>query len=310
MTAAASAIHAFNRFEIKYVASFAQVERLRVELDRAMAPDPHAGADGYRVESVYYDSPALRFYWEKVDGLRFRRKLRLRRYGSGPAPSHSPVFVEIKQRVNRVTQKRRIDLPYADAVRLCAGQAVALPRSASVAQTRLVDEIVELCAVERLRPMVTTCYQRQAYVGRHSDLGLRVTIDRRLRGRDRDFELGAASTDRLTLPPSLAVVEVKADHRVPYWLTDLTGRHDLTVVRLSKYCRSVEAFGLVPRAAHAPSGQDFFDDPDLSGGQRGLGGQSGGGQGPRDDQEASSAVPSAWPSAVPTDFQSHDTASD
>ncbi|MDR1078816.1 MAG: VTC domain-containing protein, partial [Propionibacteriaceae bacterium] len=164
MTVTAGAIHAFNRFEIKYLANPDQVERLRVELDRAMAPDPNSGPEGYRVESVYYDSPGLRVYWEKIDGLRFRRKLRLRRYGASPAQDTSPVFVEVKQRVNRVTQKRRLSLPYAAARRLCSGQTVELPAAATLAQTRLADEIVELCLIERLRPMVTTCYQRQAYL--------------------------------------------------------------------------------------------------------------------------------------------------
>lgn len=55
-----------------------------------------------------------------MDGLKFRRKLRIRRYELGDAlTDETPVFVEIKQRIDRVTQKRRVSLPYAEALRLC-----------------------------------------------------------------------------------------------------------------------------------------------------------------------------------------------
>ncbi|MBQ2599838.1 VTC domain-containing protein [bacterium] len=29
---------------------------------------------------MYYDTQDYRFYWEKVDGLKYRRKLRIRQY--------------------------------------------------------------------------------------------------------------------------------------------------------------------------------------------------------------------------------------
>jgi hypothetical protein len=55
-----------------------------------------------------------------LDGIRFRRKLRLRRYETGEIlTEETPVFLEIKQRVDRVTQKRRAVLPYREALRLC-----------------------------------------------------------------------------------------------------------------------------------------------------------------------------------------------
>jgi hypothetical protein len=55
------------------------------------------------------------------------------------------------------------------------------------------------------------------------------------------------------------VLEIKANDRVPYWLTDLAARSNMSVVRMSKYCQSVEAFGRAPRSVfHVPS-----DDPTL-----------------------------------------------
>lgn len=105
----ASRLHAFNRFELKYLVPVEQAADIRDELAERMDRDLHSPVGGYGVWSLYYDTPRLRFYWEKIEGLKFRRKLRIRHYGSPDGVTDdSPVCVEIKQRVNRVTQKRRI----------------------------------------------------------------------------------------------------------------------------------------------------------------------------------------------------------
>jgi hypothetical protein len=99
----ASALHSFNRFEIKYLLSYEEVPRLREELAARMEADPFTTRGGYPVCSLYYDSASLRYYWEKIEGLRFRRKLRVRAYGERhELHDDTPVFIEIKQRVNRV----------------------------------------------------------------------------------------------------------------------------------------------------------------------------------------------------------------
>jgi hypothetical protein len=158
----------------------------------------------------------------------------------------TPVQIEIKQRVNRVTQKRRTALPYRDALRwLNTREEIDCDPS----QRAFVNEVSTLIGNLDLRPIVTTGYLREAFVGRDADLGLRVTIDHRVHGRDRDFRFDAGAENRFIIPPKLAIVEVKANERVPYWITDLLARTDMSVVRVSKYCQSVQAFGLAPRSA-------------------------------------------------------------
>lgn len=211
-----------------------------------MASDPHSPTGGYPVTSLYYDSPDLKFYWEKIEGLKFRRKLRMRLYGDPrDCTDDTSVQVEIKQRVNRVTQKRRLAMPYAHARGwLDEGRA---PDSAP-GDRPFVDEVSTLIGNLDLRPIVTTGYLREAFVGRDADLGLRVTIDHRVHGRDRDFYLPDGGENRFIIPPKLAIVEMKANERVPYWATDLTARLNMSVARISKYCQTVQAFGLAPQA--------------------------------------------------------------
>jgi hypothetical protein len=243
----ASRMHAFNRYEIKYFVDELRVPELRDELAAHMDTDPYSPHGGYPVTSLYYDTPDLRFYWEKIEGLRFRRKLRMRLYGAPSAcTDDTPVQIEIKQRVNRVTQKRRTELPYATALRWLDGRQDI---DCDASQRPFVNEVTTLVRNLDLRPIVTTGYLREAFVGRDADLGLRVTIDHKVHGRDRDFHFASGAQNRFTIPPKLAIVEVKANERVPYWITDLLARVDMSVIRVSKYCQSVQAFGLAPRSA-------------------------------------------------------------
>ncbi|WP_232835963.1 polyphosphate polymerase domain-containing protein [Actinocorallia populi] len=251
---APSRLHAFNRYEIKYLVDADRMDGLRADLEARLDRDAHSGPEGYSIWSVYYDTRQLRFYWEKIEGLRFRRKLRIRHYGDRFAiGADSPVFVEIKQRVNRVTQKRRVRMRYRDALRLCDGRE-RVEHSADEAP--FIDEVLDLTSRLDLRATAITGYQRHAYLGRGADVGLRVTFDQRVRGRDRDFGLGAPAENRFIIPPHKVVMEVKANERVPYWLTDLTASRELQVVRVSKYCQSVEAHGRAPRSVFHVPGHD------------------------------------------------------
>jgi hypothetical protein len=243
----ASRLHAFNRYEIKYLLDEMEIPALREALAARMVTDPFSPHGGYPVTSLYYDTADLRFYWEKIEGLRFRRKLRMRLYGSpAECTDETPVQIEIKQRVNRVTQKRRIPLPYGTARRwLDAREDIACEPH----QRAFVHEVTTLIGNLDLRPIVTTGYLREAFVGRDADLGLRVTVDHKVHGRDRDFDFASGAENRFIIPPKLAIVEIKANERVPYWVTDLAARSEMSVVRVSKYCQSVQAFGLAPRSA-------------------------------------------------------------
>ncbi|GAA1012583.1 VTC domain-containing protein [Acrocarpospora pleiomorpha] len=249
---APSTLHAFNRYEIKYLIDVDQVESLRQEMERRLDRDQHCPDEGYNIWSVYYDTRRLRFYWEKIEGLKFRRKLRIRHYGDRfAATGDTPVFVEIKQRVNRVTQKRRVRLPYADALGLCDGRRMV---GHEPGQRAFLEEVLDLVSRLDLHATAMTGYTRHAYMGRDADVGLRVTFDQRVRGRDRDFQLGAQAENRLIVPARKAILEVKVNERVPYWFTDLAAARNLQVVRVSKYCQSVEAYGLAPRSIfHLPA---------------------------------------------------------
>ena len=233
------AIRKFDRYELKYVVPSQVAESFRAALSPYLVPDDHGDPSGrYYLTSLYYDSASFAFYWEKVNGIRFRRKLRIRHYESEQLlEGDTPVLVEIKQRVNKVTQKRRVVLPYCDAVRMCDERQVPEhdPQVGAV-----IDEIAGMLWQYDLRPASIVRYARHALIGTEYDIGLRVTFDTDLTYRADRLELDDPRIGLPLFPPGWTVVEIKVNERIPYWLSELVAVHNLSLVRVSKYCRSIE----------------------------------------------------------------------
>ncbi len=236
----------FNRYEQKYLLRVEDARALLVELADHAQPDPHSGTEGYSIHSQYWDSPELRFFWEKLDGQKFRRKLRLRRYAQG-----DEAFVEIKQRIDRTVQKRRARRSISELIALFGSGAIDTERERAE-QDPVVREALVLCREHRLAPKLAVSYRRQAWFARFEN-DLRITLDTRLQydvhslDLTRPFESGS-----WILPPELAVLELKYNQRVPLWLVALVKKHRLELVRFSKYCAAADLAFHGGRHALAP----------------------------------------------------------
>jgi hypothetical protein len=243
-------IRRFNRFELKYVVDVIRARAFLADLMPFMRPDRHAGPSGrYRVVSLYYDSPRYHCYRAKVEGLKFRRKLRLRVY---PASDGSPprvAMVEIKQRINLTVQKRRVALALDAAEALCGGREGPLcPEGPDRA---VEDEVRTMVAAMQLRPSAVIAYERRPLTGCVYEPGLRVTVDTGVAARVHALDVGAGARNHFLLPPSLCILEVKVNERIPRWLARLLASHDFCLQRVSKYCaglRRAHAIGTGPLA--------------------------------------------------------------
>lgn len=244
MTNLSHIIRSFNRFELKYLVTLHQAESFKHDLRAYLTPDSNGGIQGaYELSSLYYDSPDYRCYWEKMDGIRLRRKLRIRHYETDtPLTDETPVFVEIKQRVDRVTQKWRALLSYREALQLCDEREIPEhdPRDSAV-----IEEIAALIWHYNLHPASLIHYRREAWVGGDYDIGLRVTFDTEMRygvsfANPAALRLDSSSTECDLFPPTWVIIEIKVNERIPYWLTELIAVHNLNLVRVSKYARSIE----------------------------------------------------------------------
>ena len=243
-------IRSFNRYELKYLLDVDFAEEVMKRLEAYMVPDSHGDKYGnYVLSSLYYDSDDFHFYWEKVEGLRYRRKLRIRLYEDGKKLTDtSKVYVEIKQRLDRVTQKRRIILPYKKALELCDQR---IPLHFDNERDQMIgEEIHSMTHVYDLKPQCITSYHRRAFNGTEYDPGLRVTFDTNLRYRRNNLDLAAKQLGPFMLAPHRCVMEIKVNDRIPYWLTELAADQNFQLIRVSKYCAGLEMAEIVPRSQY------------------------------------------------------------
>ena len=236
-------IKEYSRYEMKYLLTGGQCRQLVEVLSAYLKRDAFGDTEGrYIITSLYYDTWDYKAYWDKIEGHRFRRKVRVRVYGDQIVTPETNCFVEIKQRINKTLQKKRIVLPHASATALCgAGQEVATESMTDFDQA-VIQEVQYLQNTLQLQPACVVSYDRLAFEGSEYDPGLRVTFDTKLKGRVHDLTLLSQSyaENHYFLPPEQCVMEIKVNYRVPYWLTELIGQYHCTLRRVSKYCTALE----------------------------------------------------------------------
>ena len=233
------------RYELKYLLRRDQIAPLVDELRQTLSLDAHGGPLGtYPITSLYYDTPDYKAYWDKLDGHRSRRKVRVRVYGDTQITDVTPVFLEVKQRINKLMRKRRVALSYAEATDFDAFDEVGLARgdAGRAADQALLHEVYYLYRTLQLRPTCVVTYDRMAFEGDERAPDLRITLDTNVRGRIHDLSLASTgrTVDQQVIGPELAVLEVKANYNVPRWAAQLVARHRCTFYRVSKYCTVLE----------------------------------------------------------------------
>lgn len=231
------------RRELKYLVRESDRDRLHALVAPFVSADAHAGGAGppsYTVRSVYFDTPDLQDYAEKLSGIQVRKKLRIRAYDL-PEPG-SRAFLEIKRKHGRAVWKDRAVLPPATIAQVLDGASPVglMDRRAREAAGRFLFFLRR----ERRCPTLLVTYDREPLVGRF-DPSLRITLDRRLRCKSYPVlgaDLGGLYTERglHAVFPHHFILEVKFDRTFPSWLRYRLASLGLRQQALSKYGLSLE----------------------------------------------------------------------
>ncbi|MDX1393726.1 MAG: polyphosphate polymerase domain-containing protein [Gemmatimonadota bacterium] len=224
-----------NRFELKYLLSTRQVEGFVRSLEPYLRTDANAEARrGYPVHSVYWDSDEWTLFWEKIEGLKDRRKLRVRRYSGVDY-----AFIEIKHRTDRTLQKRRTKLPLETVYRAFRA-ADSRPDDVVDIDDPVVREAMYLRHRHRLRPRMAVGYRRRAFFGRFEP-DLRITVDTRVQYHATETDIaGPFENGEYVVDPRVAILEIKFNDQVPDWLVRQVSAHGLEMTRMSKFCTAVD----------------------------------------------------------------------
>lgn len=232
-----------SRFELKFLIDASHKKALMEQVVTGLTPDAHGEQGCYRVTSLYYDSPELRAYWEKLDGVAIREKVRLRYYGESPEQA----FLEIKRRYYNQVIKHRVRLAAGPIEGLLDGEsdlreARALSENTK-SEAETLSRIHYLAVREVLSGTAITTYLREAWEGPY-DNRLRVTFDHLCQAHfPGSHRLAPENVGFPLFPDTQILMEVKFNNRLPLWLRDGLNRCQIRPTRFSKYAEAVTRLG-------------------------------------------------------------------
>lgn len=246
-----------ERREIKYLIREDEALAIRSYLSSYLEPDENALGkpdNSYSVHTLYLDSNQLATYRAANDGDRNRFKLRIRYYDEDP---QSPVFFEIKRRINEGIVKQRARVKREAVHSLLAGESPMPEHLYKWSDRQWADLLDFWHLVERLQaaPRAHNAYMREAYV--NADATVRVTIDRAVRiGTEFGGELGTEVVDAVEVFAGAVILELKFTERMPTWLIEMVRGFELKSSGAAKYVRGVEMLG-EQRVARRRSGFEW-----------------------------------------------------
>lgn len=151
----------FKRKEIKYLLSSEERNALLPILEAHIEPDAFAHSS---ISNLYYDTPDFRMIRRSLEKPMYKEKLRLRSYGT--PENTSTVFPEIKKKAMGIVYKRRISLPYQEAVSFLSRQQIASTDTCDGTTQQILHELDwMLASYENLAPRVFLSYERDSYKG-------------------------------------------------------------------------------------------------------------------------------------------------
>ncbi len=235
----------FSRYEFKYLLRQAQCDEIEDEVRYFMSYDGHVHPEfgnRYLVRSLYFDNATADGYYEKIDGIKTRRKFRIRTYGATP-DKNLPIFLEEKGRYNNRTYKHRIPVRLEDLCMLenpdrCMDVLDIYPN------VPLIKAFVSSVIRRQLKPVVLVDYLRRPYTSAF-DTNFRLTFDSKLSAAKVDVLYPPATVPSYLSQAGWTILEVKFHRRIPAWFHRILQAHSLTRLSVSKYCLGMEICGLV-----------------------------------------------------------------
>lgn len=243
------AIEIFNRQELKFVITAEQYAQIVAGIAPHMQPDKHnRNGQTYRLHNLYIDTNDHALIRHSIaKPTVYKEKLRIRSYTG--FEDNPVVFLEVKKRFKRITNKRRTRVPYDEALEFIA--TGTLPRQHDYMNTQVVRELETMIRARSYQPKTFITYDRLAFSASDPASDLRVTFDTNITAQ----RYGENETTAL-LGDGRIVMELKSCHNVPLWLVELLSRYGVQKQSFSKYGREYLGYlqrTALPTAEPAPS---------------------------------------------------------
>ena len=219
------------RHELKFCISKNDAQVLKNNLLTLMSIDSN-GLGGYFIRSLYFDTPDSQAYYEKLDGVLYRKKYRIRLYNK----DDKYIRLEKKLKHNNMTSKDQTLISKDLCLKLINNSF-----DCDYENNELLKEFYYDMKIKKLEPSVIVDYQRLALTYPLSDV--RVTFDYNISSGKYNYNIFDYSWPTYpVIEDDLMVLEVKYNEILPEPIAIILGTIPSCRQAFSKFaaCRSIK----------------------------------------------------------------------
>ena len=218
------------RYELKYIINKKQAYTLKTSLLAVMSVDALAngGMGGYTISSLYFDDLDSTAYFEKLDGVLYRTKYRIRVYDY----NDSFIRLERKLKHENMTSKDQTKISKSQFYDIINGNVDNI----AFTDDKLYNEFIKDMKIKHLKPSVIVEYKRLALTYPVSDV--RVTFDFNIRSGVYNYDLFDNDLNTTSVQdPNQVVLEVKFNDYLPESIS-------LILMKIPSFRQAVSKFAL------------------------------------------------------------------
>lgn len=196
------------RNEIKFIISKTMAEVLKQRLSLIMSVDTNSynSDNSYLIRSLYFDNENSDAYYEKMDGVEYRKKYRIRIYNF----DDKFIRLECKYKHNNMTSKDQILIDKE----LCSKIVYGKIEEIDLTKDNLLRQFALDYRLNRLEPSIIVDYNRVAFTYHVSEV--RITFDSQIKSGMYNYNLfDKNATTYSVIDDNQMVLEVKFNEILP-----------------------------------------------------------------------------------------------
>jgi hypothetical protein len=214
------------RNEFKFFINAHQKNIMANKLSKICQRDSFSDADGgYLISSLYFDDYNQSAVFDKLSGIRDRKKFRVRVY------NYQPNVIKLERKIKReyVTEKSHIQISKEEYDTLVSGDVSILRHKDDV----VAKDFYLYYRTKNLRPRVVVEYRREAFIYKYGDV--RITFDSSLRAGVFQNDLFSNGYMISAIPQDQIILEVKYTGYFPDVVRNIIQIDNLQWQSVSKY---------------------------------------------------------------------------
>lgn len=196
------------RNEIKFIISKTMAEVLKQRLSLIMSVDTNSynSDNSYLIRSLYFDNENSDAYYEKMDGVEYRKKYRIRIYNF----DDTFIRLECKYKHNNMTSKDQILIDKELCSKIVDGKIDDI----DLTKNNLLRQFALDYRFNRLEPSIIVDYNRVAFTYHVSEV--RITFDSQIKSGMYNYNLfDKNATTYSVIDDNQMVLEVKFNEILP-----------------------------------------------------------------------------------------------